>query len=315
MIRGRVTTDGIPTVSLTVAGKAWPATIDTGFNDDLELPEALRPFVNPRFLAPTEWLLAGDQRIVEDTYEVAFPFDGDTLAAEATFVPGNTILLGTGLMAHDRLTVDFDAGSVLLERSVRGLDVASLTDPMRSIYYRLVGANLTDAGIRQREGLPNLTALDLCKTKVTAAKIDELKKALPKCKIEWDSGVVEPRCVSRFAGRIPETLRLEERREEDAAVETGTVACDRIMASLYFKEGIMEPKGTIHNGVVVLETEAPLPEGTRVMVTPCEPTSGTSEKVVPTIFERYRAIIGIAPELPTDMAENHDHYIHGTPKK
>ncbi len=41
MIQGTVTTDGIPTVSLVVAGKTWPATVDTGFNGDLELPEAI----------------------------------------------------------------------------------------------------------------------------------------------------------------------------------------------------------------------------------------------------------------------------------
>ncbi len=118
MIQGTVTADGIPIVSLTVAGKAWLATVDTGFIGDLELPEALRSFVSPRFLAPTEWLLAGDKRIIEDTYEVEFPFDGVTLAAEATFVPGDTILLGTGMMAEYRLTVDFVAGSVLLEAMV-----------------------------------------------------------------------------------------------------------------------------------------------------------------------------------------------------
>lgn len=118
MIQGTVTTDGIPMISLAVAGITWPATVDTGFNGDLELPEALRPFVNPRFLAPTEWLLAGDQRIVEDTFEVEFPFDGAPLVAEATFVPSNAILIGTGLMAQYRLIVDFVAGSVLLERSV-----------------------------------------------------------------------------------------------------------------------------------------------------------------------------------------------------
>jgi len=38
--------------------------------------------------------------------------------------------------------------------------------------------------------LKNLT---LQKTKVTAAEIDELKKALPRCRIEWDGGVVEPK--------------------------------------------------------------------------------------------------------------------------
>ena len=77
----------------------------------------------------------------------------------------------------------------------------------------------------------------------------------------------------------------------------------------------MEIEGTIHNGVVVFETESPLPEGTRVTVTQRGPSPEIVEMAVPTIFERYREIIGIAPELPADMAENHDHYIHGTPKR
>jgi predicted aspartyl protease len=118
MIQGTVTTDGVPTISLAVAGKNWPATIDTGFNGDLELPEALRPFVNPRFLASTEWLLAAGQRTIEDTYEVEFPFDGEVLAAEATFVSVDSILIGTGLMSQYRLTIDFVAGNVLLERLI-----------------------------------------------------------------------------------------------------------------------------------------------------------------------------------------------------
>lgn len=97
MIDGTVTADGVPTVALSVAGKAWTAIVDTGFNGDLELPEALRPFVNPRFVTTTEWLLAGGQRTLEDTYEVEFPFDGAIVEAEATFVPDDSILLGTGL--------------------------------------------------------------------------------------------------------------------------------------------------------------------------------------------------------------------------
>lgn len=116
MIQGAVTVDGVPTVVLSVAGQQWSAIIDTGFNGDLELPEALRPFVNPRFLAPTEWLLAGGQRSVEDSYEVDFPFDGAVTTAEATFVPDDSILIGTGLMDKYRLTIDFIAGSVVLER-------------------------------------------------------------------------------------------------------------------------------------------------------------------------------------------------------
>jgi predicted aspartyl protease len=116
MIQGTVTTDGVPIVSLSVAGRTWPATVDTGFNGDLELPEELRSCVNARFIAPTEWVLAGGQRSLEDTYEIEFPFDGSMLAAEATFVPGDSILIGTGMMAQYRLTVDFFASTVLLER-------------------------------------------------------------------------------------------------------------------------------------------------------------------------------------------------------
>ena len=54
MIEGTVTIDGMPTVSLSVAGRTWPATVDTGFNGDVELPEELRSFVNARFIASTE---------------------------------------------------------------------------------------------------------------------------------------------------------------------------------------------------------------------------------------------------------------------
>jgi hypothetical protein len=72
--------------------------------------------------------------------------------------------------------------------------------------------------------------------------------------------------------------------------------------------------GHIQNGSVVFDTPVSLPDGTRVTVT-LQESSGTPVENVPTIFERYKDIIGIAEGLPEDFAENHDHYIHGTPKK
>ena len=42
MIAGSVSNDGVPVITLEVAGQDWSAIIDTGFNGDLELPEALR---------------------------------------------------------------------------------------------------------------------------------------------------------------------------------------------------------------------------------------------------------------------------------
>ena len=71
----------------------------------------------------------------------------------------------------------------------------------------------------------------------------------------------------------------------------------------------MAYRGHIEGGVVVLDDGISLPDGTVVAIEPIE-----SVRMM-TLAERYRDIIGIAPGLPPDMAENHDHYLHGTPKR
>lgn len=118
MIVGIVTDEDVPIITLTVAGRSWSAIIDTGFNGDLELPEILRPFVNPRFICQIHAFLAGGQSIVEDYYYVDFPFDGQTVVAEATFAPGVEILIGTHLLRQHRLEINFVDKTVLLERVV-----------------------------------------------------------------------------------------------------------------------------------------------------------------------------------------------------
>lgn len=50
MIVGVVSIEGLPTIILAIAGQDWPATIDTGFNGDLELPDALREPLNAQFV-------------------------------------------------------------------------------------------------------------------------------------------------------------------------------------------------------------------------------------------------------------------------
>src|SRR5438132_1513318 len=60
---------------LDVADREWKATIDTGFNGDLELPIALYPHVNPRFLATASSYLAADKMVMEGHYIIDFPFD------------------------------------------------------------------------------------------------------------------------------------------------------------------------------------------------------------------------------------------------
>ncbi|HYV03802.1 MAG TPA: hypothetical protein VFB82_04415 [Blastocatellia bacterium] len=75
-------------------------------------------------------------------------------------------------------------------------------------------------------------------------------------------------------------------------------------------ENRSEYEGKVVNGVVVLENGDSLPEGTRVRVSTVEPAS-TGE----TLGQRLLKFAGTAKGLPSDMAENHDHYIHGRPKK
>ena len=67
--------------------------------------------------------------------------------------------------------------------------------------------------------------------------------------------------------------------------------------------------GTIENGVVVLPPEAHLAEGAKVRVEPLE-----GDEAVPSLEEMLAPLAGQAKGLPRDMAENHDHYLHGTPK-
>ncbi len=77
--------------------------------------------------------------------------------------------------------------------TITDLLAKNLAELKRLKRLSLVGASLSDAGIRHLEGLTNLTALDLRKTKASAAGIDRLRQALPTCRIEWDAGVIEPK--------------------------------------------------------------------------------------------------------------------------
>ncbi|QDU21310.1 bifunctional serine/threonine-protein kinase/formylglycine-generating enzyme family protein [Urbifossiella limnaea] len=57
----------------------------------------------------------------------------------------------------------------------------------------LDGAPVTDAGLSHLTGLDMLIELKLARTKVTARGVEGLAKALPKCKIAWDGGTIEPK--------------------------------------------------------------------------------------------------------------------------
>lgn len=70
----------------------------------------------------------------------------------------------------------------------------------------------------------------------------------------------------------------------------------------------MTYRGHIQNGVVILDEQLSLPDGTEVRIEPVVPTPRR------TLAEQFADVIGTVPDLPADMAQQHDHYIHGTPK-
>jgi clan AA aspartic protease len=115
LINGIITADGVPVIKVEVGGQRWQAIIDTGFNGELELTERLRSHVNAQFVGRATSLLAANQRIEEDVFLVDFPFDGRMARAQATFVDGDEILIGTRMLREYRLRIDFPARTVTIE--------------------------------------------------------------------------------------------------------------------------------------------------------------------------------------------------------
>lgn len=77
----------------------------------------------------------------------------------------------------------------------------------------------------------------------------------------------------------------------------------------------MTYKGHIQNGVVVLDEPTLLPEGAEVRIDLVEDFSSQPQTSERSLYEELKDLIGIAQGLPRDMAENHDHYLHGLPKR
>ena len=84
----------------------------------------------------------------------------------------------------------------------------------------------------------------------------------------------------------------------------------------------MTYRGHVKKGVVVLDSPADLPDGAEVEVrlveqaeTPAAPHHRESG-AAPPWAEKARELLPRMPrDLPGDLAEQHDHYIHGAPKR
>jgi len=64
-----------------------------------------------------------------------------------------------------------------------------------------------------------------------------------------------------------------------------------------------------------------VPDGTRLEITLPAESAAPAPAPAPapgprrTLAERYAKFVGLADDLPPDMAKNHDHYLHGAPKR
>jgi hypothetical protein len=74
-------------------------------------------------------------------------------------------------------------------------------------------------------------------------------------------------------------------------------------------DAAMKYHGTVRNGTIVLDDGVQLPEGTRVKV---PPVNEAGEELTLIWLLKYA---GCLKDLPADFAAEHDHYIHGTPKR
>ena len=71
----------------------------------------------------------------------------------------------------------------------------------------------------------------------------------------------------------------------------------------------MELEGVVHNGVIVPDDATSLSEGMRVRISPA------SRETLKPFGERFAQFKGAIPGLPADLAEQHDHYRLGTPRR
>ena len=77
----------------------------------------------------------------------------------------------------------------------------------------------------------------------------------------------------------------------------------------------MAYRGTVRQGVVVLEGGVILDEGTTVEVHPIATASASTEEPArPSIWEKLAARSGRVSDFPPDAARNLDHYLYDAPK-
>lgn len=77
----------------------------------------------------------------------------------------------------------------------------------------------------------------------------------------------------------------------------------------------MTYRGHVKDGQIAFDEPVVLPEGAAVCVEVVESPAEGGVAGEATIWAKLLEIAGTVEGLPPDMAENHDHYLYGAPKK
>ncbi len=79
----------------------------------------------------------------------------------------------------------------------------------------------------------------------------------------------------------------------------------------------MTYRGRVRSGVVVLEPGVRLREGMDVRVEAVEETqeAAPDSQEARQLRQGLLSFSGVVKEGPSDLARNHDHYVHGTPRR
>jgi hypothetical protein len=73
----------------------------------------------------------------------------------------------------------------------------------------------------------------------------------------------------------------------------------------------MTYRGHVKNGQIALDDPVSMPEGAEVLVAFVEAPPANDEDLASLLFRHA----GRGEKLPADLAEQHDHYAHGKPKR
>ncbi len=74
----------------------------------------------------------------------------------------------------------------------------------------------------------------------------------------------------------------------------------------------MSVTATVHNDTIRLPQGTHFPDGTRVVI---EPFTTLADSFGLGLGQQLAKFVGIADDLPSDLARNFDHYLHGHPKQ